>query len=69
MTTKSEIVDVVIDEKILDVTASTPELVQDYITSMLRELSDMAHISGLSHLSSLLQVSLLAVNPESQVVD
>ena len=52
-------------EPALDITAS-PEMVQDYIASMLRELSDMASTSGLSHVSSLLQISLLAVRANSQ---
>jgi len=47
----------------------TPDMVQDYIASMLRELSDMARTSGLLHLSSVLQVSLLAVSTGSKIPD
>lgn len=49
--------------------AETPDMVQDYIASMLQELSDMARTSGLPHLSSLLQVSLLAANAGSKSAD
>ena len=47
-------------------TSVSPEMVQEYIAYMLRELSDMASTSGLTHVSSLLQVSLLAVRTNSQ---
>lgn len=57
-----------IQEPALEVPAS-PEMIQDYITCMLRELSDMAHTSGLTQVSSLLQVSLLAVRTNSQCLE
>lgn len=45
------------DENIDD---APPEQVRDYISTMLGELSDMANMSGLKNLSSLLQVTLIA---------
>lgn len=47
----------------------TPEVVQDYIASMLRELSVMANDSGLKNLSSLLQVTMLASRSEPKNLD
>lgn len=49
--------------------APTPDVVQDYISSMLRELSEMASMSGLKNLSSLLQVTLLASNTDFKSPD
>ena len=49
--------------------APTQDAVQDYISSMLRELSDMASMSGLKNLSSLLQVTLLASNTDIKTLD
>jgi len=46
-----------LDENIDD---APPEQVRDYISTMLGELSDMANMSGLKNLSSLLQVTLIA---------
>ncbi len=51
------------------VTGPTPEMVQTYIAAMLRELSEMAHESGLKNLSSLLQVTMLASSPELKTLD
>ena len=49
--------------------APTQDAVQDYISSMLGELSDMASMSGLKNLSSLLQVTLLASNTDIKTLD
>lgn len=46
-----------------------PEVVQDYIAAMLRELSVMANESGLKNLSSLLQVTMLASSAELKNLD
>jgi len=54
-----------IRESDLEILAS-PEMVQEYIACMLRELSDMARKSELTQISSLLQVSLLAITANSQ---
>ena len=54
-----------IQEPALEVPAS-PEMVQEYIACMLGELSDMARKSELTQISSLLQVSLLAITANSQ---
>lgn len=53
----------------LNPAAPTPEVVQDYIASMLRELSVMANDSGLKNLSSLLQVTMLASRSEPKNLD
>ena len=47
----------------------TPEVVQDYIASMLGELSVMANDCGLKNLSSLLQVTMLASSSELKNLD
>ena len=54
-----------IQEPALEVPAS-PEMVQEYIACMLGELSEMARKSELKQISSLLQVSLLAITANSQ---
>ncbi len=46
-----------------------PEQVRDYIASMLGELSDMANMSGLKNLSSLLQVTLIASSADIKIQD
>jgi len=56
-------------DKLTENMSPTPDMVQDYIAAMLRELSEMASTSGLPHVSSLLQVSLLAVNSNSKFSD
>jgi len=68
MTTKGQ-TSKTVKETLSDTTLASPEMVQEYIASMLRELSDMASTSGLVHVSSLLQVSLLAVRSNSHYAE
>ena len=68
MTTKGQISKTV-KETLSETGVPSPEMVQDYIACMLRELSEMAQTSGLPHVSSLLQVSLLAVRTNSNMAD